>query len=266
MHKFAWLTDVHFNFCEGALIEKFLAELCQGEADCLLLGGDIGEAPSVVDYLRRIDAVFDGPIYFVLGNHDFYRGSIGEVRRDVANLCQERTNLIYLSTVNEPVELAPGVGLVGHDGWADGRVGDYDRSEVMLNDYRLIAEFSSCGKTQRLPIMRSLAAAAAEHVRLLLPRALSKFEHVYLLTHVPPLREACWYQGHMSDDEWAPHFICLSVGEAILEIMAEHSNRRLTVLCGHSHTANEHHESDNVEFLTGAAEYGKPEVQRIFVS
>lgn len=262
--KFAWLTDLHFNFCEGTLVERFLADLGEQQLDALLIGGDIGEAPSVVDYLRRIDAAFDGPIYYVLGNHDYYRGSIGEVRRDMEKLCLERPNLHFLSRMDQPVELAPGIGLVGHGCWADGRVGDYERSEVMLNDYRLIAEFASRTKSERLTIMRALAAAAADHLRVVLPLALAKYEHVYLLTHVPPLREACWYQGHITDDEWAPHFTSLTVGEAILDIMADHPDQRLTVLCGHTHNAGECRPLNNVEIFTGAAEYEKPEVQRVF--
>ena len=31
--------------------------------------------------------------------------------------------------------------LVGHDGWGDGRFGNYHGSDVMLNDFGLIGEF-----------------------------------------------------------------------------------------------------------------------------
>ena len=33
-------------------------------------------------------------------------------------------------------------GLVGHDGWADARLGDYERSQVQLNDFVLIEELA----------------------------------------------------------------------------------------------------------------------------
>ena len=39
---------------------------------------------------------------------------------------------------------------------------------------------------------------------------------VIVLTHVPPFREACWYQGHTTDDHWAPFFVCGEVGQACL--------------------------------------------------
>lgn len=261
--QFAWLTDIHLNFCDDEQIEEFLGRLRDSGADAFLVGGDIGEAPSLIGYLKRIDDALRKPLYFVLGNHDFYRGSIGEVRRDVEQLCQQRPTLCYLSIAKDPIELKSGVGLVGHDGWADARAGDYMRSEISLNDYRLIAELISFDKAKRLPVLRALADAAAEHIRKLLPAALDLYEHVYLLTHVPPLREACWHEGRLSDDDWAPHFTCLTVGQAILEIMAEYPRRTLTVLCGHTHSEGECRPSENVEILTGGADYGWPKVQRL---
>ena len=71
-----------------------------------------------------------------------------------------------------------------------------------------------------------------------------------LLTHVPPVREACWHEGQLSDDQWAPHFTCLAVGEAILDVMAGHPDKRLTVLCGHTHGQGETQPLPNVQILT----------------
>src|SRR5207245_2109809 len=136
--------------------------------------------------------------YLVLGNHDFYFGSIAAVRRSVVDLCRRRPRLVYL-TAGGVVQLAPGMGLLGHDGWADARVGDYERSLVMMNDYRLIEELAHCDKQQRLPRLRALGDEAAEHVRRHLPSALAQYPEVLLLTHVPPFREACWYNGQISD-------------------------------------------------------------------
>ena len=84
-----------------------------------------------------------------------------------------------------------------------------------------------------------------------------------LLTHVPPLREACWHAGQISDDEWAPHFTCVATGEAILEIMATQPENRLTVLCGHTHGQGETQPLANVQVITGGADYGHPVIQRV---
>jgi hypothetical protein len=44
---------------------------------------------------------------------------------------------VYLSQ-SGIVELTSDTALVGHDSWADGRLGDLDHSEVILNDFLLI--------------------------------------------------------------------------------------------------------------------------------
>ena len=217
----------------------------------------------MVDYLLRIDGEFDCPVYFVLGNHDYYLGSIVEVRRRVEVLCGQRANLTYL-TSGGIVELTPRVGLIGHDGWADGRVGDYERSMVMMNDYLLIDELKSFTKKERLAELHALGDEAAGHLRRLLPEALGRYEEVVLLTHVPPLREACWHEGQTSDDEWAPHFVCQAVGDALLEIMPDHPDRSLMVLCGHTHGRSETRPLPNLKIQTGAAEYGAPDIEHIF--
>ena len=60
----------------------------------------------------------------------------------VAGLAQESKYLNYL-TMMGAVELHK-TTIVGHDGWYDGRLGDYDSSEVILNDHLLIAELAAC--------------------------------------------------------------------------------------------------------------------------
>ena len=84
-------------------------------------------------------AVLDMPIYFVLGNHDFYRGSVVGTRSALTKMISGSENLVYLSQVGV-VELMPRTALVGHDGWADARLGDFDGTEVILNDFLLIDE------------------------------------------------------------------------------------------------------------------------------
>jgi hypothetical protein len=78
--KLAWLTDLHLNFLRPPAVAAFLSSLAEVEADAFLLGGDVGEAEDVDFYLDSLDSVLARPIYFVLGNHDFYRGSLAGVR------------------------------------------------------------------------------------------------------------------------------------------------------------------------------------------
>ncbi len=231
--------------------------------DGVLLGGDVAEAIDLGDYLERIDERLQTEIYFVLGNHDYYSGWIEPVREQVRHLCAALPRLHYLSETG-PFGLARGVGLIGHDGWADARLGDYEKSVVSMQDFHVIGDFVGLGKQARLPRLHALGDEAADHIRRELPVALDKFDHVVLLTHIPPLREACWHEGKTSDDDWAPFFTCRALGDAILEIMPSHPRKQLTVLCGHTHGEGVVEPLPNVEILTGGAKYGQPAVQRVF--
>jgi hypothetical protein len=61
-----------------------------------------------------------------------------------------------------------------------------------------------------------------------------------------------------------PHFTCHAAGQAILEVMRDFPDRQLTVLCGHTHGRGEFRPQDNILVLTGGAEYGEPDIQRVF--
>ncbi|MFM7113065.1 MAG: Eco57I restriction-modification methylase domain-containing protein, partial [Planctomycetota bacterium] len=39
-------------------------------------------------------------------------------------------------------------------------------------------------------------------------------------THVPPFREACWHEGELSDDQWAPHFTSVVMGDALRAVIS----------------------------------------------
>ena len=72
--------------------------------------------------------------------------------------------------------------------------------------------------------------------------------------------------GRISDDQWSPHFTCQAAGQAIIEFMGAHPDKRLTVLCGHSHGVGTYRPVPNLEVRTGGwpkdtEEYGNPVVQ-----
>jgi len=262
MKRVAWLTDLHLNWLTVAQTSAFLARLAKVEADAVLLSGDLSEAPELARHLRLLANSSPRPVYFVLGNHDFYFSSIREVRAITRRVCEEIGGLHWM-TERTVESLAEQTGIIGHDSWADARLGDYERSFVSMNDARLIDEFVGRNKEQRLEVLHALGDEAAAHFANVLPEALSRFRNVLLLTHVPPFREACWYDGHISDDQWLPHFSCRAVGDALVSIMREHPRRQLTVLCGHTHGQGECWPLPNLRVLTGGAEYGHPRVQRV---
>jgi 3',5'-cyclic AMP phosphodiesterase CpdA len=262
VQRLAWITDIHLDFVGPDQLELFCARLLEARPDAILLSGDISQAHRLTDDLARLSALLKLPIYFVLGNHDFYRGSIASVRVRIEAFCQVCPLLRWLPCAGL-VALTPQTGLLGHDGWADGRNGNYIASDVMLNDYLYIGEFIGLDSRQRLTRLQALGDEAAEYFRKLLPEALERFRRLIMLTHVPPFREACWHQGRISDDNWLPHFSCRAVGEVLRKAMAARPDRELLVLCGHTHGAGEVSILPNLRVLTGGADYGRPALQRV---
>jgi len=260
--RIVWLTDIHLNGVTDEVTDDLLAAVAAHQPAGVLLGGDIAEAPDVREYLVRIAAGLHCPVYFVLGNHDYYFGSVQQVRQDISRLCQRHPQLTYL-TDSEPVQLSECNALVGHDGWADGRCGDYHNSRVVMSDHRLITELAGTEAEARLSVLQKWAGEAADHIYRVLPQALERAQEVLLLTHVPPFREACWHEGNIADDQWAPHFSSQVMGETIVEIMRSRPAQRLTVLCGHTHSSGEFVPIPNVRVVTGAAEYGSPGICRV---
>jgi 3',5'-cyclic AMP phosphodiesterase CpdA len=272
--RIAWTTDLHLNFVSDTDIDRFLEEVRDVRADAVVVGGDIGEADTFAAYLERMTDEIGLPIHFVLGNHDYYKGSISGVR-EVARALSERSDLPNWLTESDPVWLTERTALIGHGGWGDARAADFLKSDVILNDYLLIEEFREAnGNSVPCPdniltnnlmsALQSLGDEAAAHFRHVVPTALQRCNHVLVLMHVPPFRETCWHDGHLSDDNWAPHFTCVAAGEVLLEFMQQHPQKRMTVLCGHTHSSGSVQIRDNLEVLTGDAENGRPKVQRVF--
>ncbi|MBI1959766.1 MAG: hypothetical protein HYS36_11150 [Candidatus Rokubacteria bacterium] len=56
------MTDIHLNFLTDRAAEAFCAEIGETAVDGVLVGGDIGEAPSLIRYLDLLEARIARPI------------------------------------------------------------------------------------------------------------------------------------------------------------------------------------------------------------
>ena len=263
MHRVVWLTDLHLNHCDDELVDRLFAEVNEQRPDSVWISGDFSESFQLLRYLRWIAHVFPCPIYFVLGNHDFYFASIKLIRDQVAELCQKWDNLFYLSQL-DAVPVGNQTMLVGHDGWSDGRLGDYERSVVMMHDYHTINDLAGLDKEHRWEVLKNLGDEAGQHIGRNLENAFADSNKAFVLTHVPPTRGSCWHNGSLSDDQWAPHFTCHAVGEAIRNVLRNRPEKEVTVLCGHTHGEGTSQPAQNWTIHTGKALYGHPAITRVF--
>ena len=196
--KLAWLTDIHLNFLDSGARKEFYQQIVNAQYQKVLISGDIAEAPCLVSLLNEMAEQIKKPIYFVLGNHDYYDGQVNEVREAMAALTEKSEYLFWLPTSGAQ-QLDEETILIGQDGWADGRLGDYQNSRVVLNDSRWIADLFQTkilGKFHLLEKMSQLADIDAKQLRNdLLDAAKFNPKNILILTHVPPFKEACLYEG-----------------------------------------------------------------------
>ena len=186
--KVVWLSDIHRDFIEPGSADLFIDRVVAQEPDIVLITGDIATATTLRLSLESLARRVRHPVYFVLGNHDYYRSTVQSVRSEIAEGFRPE-NLLYLSTTGI-VQLDRGVALVGHDGWADGKSGDYANSSLELTDFRLIGDYVGLDRWGRYRVMERLAEEAAKHFERFLPQAAAGNRHVIAATHVPPFPEA----------------------------------------------------------------------------
>ena len=275
--RLAWATDIHLDSVDSTGYASFLGAVTEADPDALLVTGDISTANRVDTDLSRLAERLGRPVHFVLGNHDYYGSSLAAVRERMRRLHESNPDTVWLPAARI-VSLSDRTALVGHGGWADGRLGDYAGSGVLLNDYVLIEEFvdllsgppltasvilSPAAHEARRLLLNRLGDEAAAHIADVLPEAFRDHEQVVLATHVPPFREGCWYRGKPSDHDWLPHFSCRATGEVMRRVMEEHPDRTLLVLCGHTHGSGEMEIWPNLRVVTGAATYGRPAMQQV---
>lgn len=272
IHRISWMADLHLETADDAAIETLIQSVQAQEPDLVLLAGDCELAKPLPEYraigvekrLQALQQALNLPLIFILGNHDFYFGSIERVRQTAQQFTSLDT-LFYLHAAG-PIELNKDTVLLGHDGWADGTAGDLLHSRAVLNDFFLIDELKvqsdrEIFTPETATKLQKLGKEAATYAKKWLPSLLENYPRVLFLTHVPPFRQASLYHGLIADADHAPFFVCQQLGDALLECAASCPNSQLTVLCGHSHHRADYKPLPNLQVLVAEAEYRYPKVQ-----
>lgn len=254
--KLVWSTDPHLDHLKRLNLDLFVEEIVAHEPDAVLLTGDIAEGPTIRSYLAYLHIKLSCPIYFVLGNHDFYRDSIAAVEARVRGMRPYAPRLFYLPDSAQTI--APGVALAGVNGWYDGLAGNPLGSKVAMCDWTLIDELKPFAHpAQRhdlLTVLEGLSKTDANLAQVRLAEAAKNHNKIVFACHVPPWPDAAWHQGKRSDDDWLPWFCSVRLGQAISTFDAP----EIIVLTGHSHSAGEVQIAPNIRAVTGSAEYGNP--------
>jgi len=234
-HDLLWVTDLHLESLNSNQLTSFLKDLKTHAARKLLITGDISLASRVEKHLIELSTGLPGKqIYFTLGNHDFFGGSIEGVETRINRLCIGNKNLTHLDG-KQIIPLSDDTCLIGHRGWADGRAGLGSRSWARNADFWMIEELRG-SRHQAFQKIAALGDESAETFRNILPKALSLYRRVVVATHVPPFRQGLRFGGRKCEPSRYPHFVNIAAGGAIGGIAKEFPDRKISVICGHTHT------------------------------
>ena len=271
--KITWLTDIHLNFASEDIRGELYKKISKTAPDLIIISGDIAEATSFVDYLMEMADSVQIPLYFVLGNHDYYKGVVSEVRANASHLNELHPMLHYLSSM-EPVELSRHIFLVGQDGWADARAGDIQKSSLMVNDTRLIDDFQRAfnsglsideGLINLTKVMQELADIDAVALAEKLQKAIDlDAKNIHIVTHIPPFTASCVGEDlrlHGSDSIY-PYFVSVVMGEVLTRFAKQHPEVQFAVYCGHTHDASTYSPESNLIVHCEGAKYKKPTIAR----
>src|ERR1035437_767582 len=92
-----WLTDLHLDRANEKAKEEFFGMLSAIRYDGVVITGDIANSHQLCYHLRALaEACAPRPVWFVLGNHDFFGGAFAEVDALADAVCLEHSNLHHL--------------------------------------------------------------------------------------------------------------------------------------------------------------------------
>ena len=122
MTDYGWITDPHLDHVgfrdptrADTLVKAFLESVEAEHFAGLFITGDIATSYCLRKYLKLIEQVAACPVFFVLGNHDFWGSSVKKVREISSDIADESLTLHYLS--NETYyNLDDETAILGHDG------------------------------------------------------------------------------------------------------------------------------------------------------
>ncbi len=258
-----WLTDLHLDKAEPSGIRRIKSQLENSEYQAAVVTGDTSSASTLCAHLEFLAlACSPRPVYFTLGNHDFYGEAMSHTYRRIRILCRSLPNLVHLQD-GGPVSVGRHTALIGHHGWADARCG-WGKSTVIQNpDHWSIPDFRKLGTADRFRKMEDLGRQSAKSLRNGVLAAARRHKHLLVATHVPPFPSTTYFDGKPCGPCHQPHYVNLSVGSMLIGVARSNPHLRFTVLAGHTHSAASQSIHSNLHARVGHARTGKPQTQPI---
>lgn len=263
--KYLCYSDTHFNFTFPWTQYDFVSRILEENPAGLFLPGDISCGITIGNILKFLAKKLENiPIYFVIGNHDYYSTSFEQTHNTLFRLQEKYKNLHWLTSKDE-IKLNEETALIGEDGWYDVRLGNpvylnYNLDWIMISDFRKCSNFD-----EKVALSRKLADQSTANLKQKLEKALITYKTVYVITHVPPWEETARGRGMRFGEFWLPYNVNYEMGQMIEDVMRKYPDKNVITIGGHVHNPAIVHIAHNVECFIQEGKYiGYPREHNIY--
>jgi 3',5'-cyclic-AMP phosphodiesterase len=260
IESLTWLTDLHLEFCSHRTRNQLYQAINQAPGEIVVITGDLSAGPHRLAQYTELAEQIRKPVYFVLGNHDRYGTTFASADALVGRVTKLFSHMIRLDG-SQVISLNGSVALVGVDGWADGLGGDGPATKARINDFYQILDFATEPEHRVFREMKERARKYTQALKPSLFKALKQFQTIIIATHVPPYEGAAWHEGLPSSPDYQPFFSSPTMGNLLKAAAAAHPEKRVLVLCGHTHSPGIYRHG-RILVITGGARYGYPEIAK----
>lgn len=241
-----WATDLHLNYFSDEYIINFAKSIKEQykSASGLIISGDISIGTRLEKDLKNLLYGIQLPIYYVLGNHDYWYLSFNEIDKICSNL--DKYNGLF--NLNKCViDIGDDKIISGFNGWYDCRLGSIN-NDYFMNDWVKILDFANKNPIEISQNRSFLSFGFKE--RILKNDYINK--NIIVVTHFPPFKTLiknkndikCYYGSSDSGlilNDLKPFF------------------KKIICLCGHTHSKAKLIK-DNLYCYVGEACRGKPSI------
>jgi len=277
-------NDIHLDHVKdsvnGSKIKRVARDMSKG-LDALILCGDLSVGHLLEAHMKAFQEGSSCPVYFVLGNHDFWC-------LDEESVWATAKSLPGALDFAGVVELSKDTCLVGVTGWYDTRAGSLIENTILMPELSLASMYEGLAPDklcinpwERTPSQRKysyslsfekkLRAAAVSRAfadtqtisfyKRLSEASSKDYKTIVIATHFPPWESVSLSpNGPESSKEWLPWSCNINLGYTIESVAEENLKKQFIVLSGHTHNQNTAQIASNLKAISGKAKYKMPKL------
>lgn len=237
---FLWATDLHLNYFSNEYITNFGKSLSKYNCTSLIISGDISLGNRLENDLKVLSDAIQVPIYYVLGNHDYWYSSFDKIDQLTKTL--ETNSIINLN--DKYVRINNNTSILGFNGWYDCGYGTIDPN-IQMSDWFKIEDFKD---KDPIKISKERSNSYLNFKEMSNKAKLNGFVNQLIVTHIPPFKE-------LVIDKDLAFYSSYNAGLTLRSL----DLNKIVCLSGHTHNSSFYKEN-NISCYVGEACRGKPDV------